>query len=298
MNVRAIIPSEASGPAVALRYLALGFDLVGPGESDVILCTPRTLGAAHSERGSARVACLAHNPGEANAVAPYVDLVVAPSEQLLRDAPSARPAAVVRPPVPVHRYATCPLGYRPCPAEGGFPCTHEGMPSRRDSVLILSLRPDRGAGTFLVLARHNPQVRFLAVRRRQPGQLEAPRLPNLEVMEEPEDVRDAYARARVLLMPSAYESFGRTALEAACSGVPTLAHPHPALRESIGPAASYMALSNPGGWRSHLTGLLFVPSLYERKSGQARSRAWALDDTTPYEQASRALGDLLARAAA
>jgi glycosyltransferase involved in cell wall biosynthesis len=60
------------------------------------------------------------------------------------------------------------------------------------------------------------------------GRQVRPRLANVQVIPPVawDRMREAvYARTRVLLMPSEYESYGRCGVEAAHAGVPTIAHP-------------------------------------------------------------------------
>lgn len=59
-------------------------------------------------------------------------------------------------------------------------------------------------------------------------------LPNLKVIEHQPDLRNTYAQTRILLMPSIYESWGRVATEAMCSGIPVICTNTPGLKENCG----------------------------------------------------------------
>lgn len=59
-------------------------------------------------------------------------------------------------------------------------------------------------------------------------------LPNLKVIEHQPNLRSIYAQTRILLMPSIYESWGRVATEAMCSGIPVICTNTPGLRENVG----------------------------------------------------------------
>src|SRR5690606_41582358 len=107
-------------------------------------------------------------------------------------------------------------------------------------------RAGKGAETFYALAGRCPQTRFLGGKGGYGVQI-LPRgnnaLPNVEIVEHlpPERMRDeVYARTRVLLMPSAYESWGRVGVEAMCSGIPVIAHLTAGLRESLGDAGAFV----------------------------------------------------------
>lgn len=136
------------------------------------------------------------------------------------------PAIVCRPPVNPAEYATTP----------------------GDRVTLINLRPDeragdgtvlgKGAELFWWLAEQMPDVQFLGVKGAYGAQMVRD-LPNVEVLDHvPHDqMRDrVYARTRVLLMPSSYESWGRTAVEAMASGIPTAYHPTAGLLEAVGDA--------------------------------------------------------------
>lgn len=104
-----------------------------------------------------------------------------------------------------------------------------------DCITLVNLNREKGAETFWALAARLPEQRFLAVRGGYGEQLIPAEIPaNVEVIGPVADMREVYARTRVLLMPSSYESFGRCALEAAASGIPTIAHPTPGLRLALG----------------------------------------------------------------
>lgn len=143
---------------------------------------------------------------------------------------------VVRPPVLAENYTTAP----------------------GDRVTLINLCANKGATTFWALAARLPHVPFLAVKGAYGTQI-VQDLPNVQVQEHvPGDqMREAvYGRTRVLLMPSAYESWGRTAVEAMCSGIPVIAHPTPGLIESLGAAGTFVDRDDLDGWQEQVLRLL------------------------------------------
>jgi glycosyltransferase involved in cell wall biosynthesis len=88
---------------------------------------------------------------------------------------------------------------------------------------------------------------------------------------------------RVLLMPSRYESYGRTAIEAAASGIPTIAHPTPGLREALGAAGIYANRDNPDDWVTAIRALTSDPVAYSRRSRQVQKRFAASQVTSAGE---------------
>ena len=178
------------------------------------------------------------------------------------------PMIVVRPPVVAADYATTP----------------------GDRVTLINLRPDetspdgvvlgKGAELFWRLAEMLPDVQFLGVKGAY-GEQMVRDLPNVEVIEHvPHDrMRDeVYARTRVLLVPSSYESWGRVAVEAMSSGIPVVAHPTPGLKESCGRDGIYAHRDRIDQWLSQLDWLL-EPDMWQLMSEAARCRAAELDPT-------------------
>lgn len=145
------------------------------------------------------------------AMAKLCDLAIYNSEWLARDFPVDAPSLVVPPPIWPERYRVQP----------------------GDRITLINLTAPKGARLFYALAEARPDLKFLGVRGAYGRQLEPPALSNLEVIDTCEDVRDVYARTRVLLVPSAYESYGRVAVEAMVSGIPVIATGTPGLHEAI-----------------------------------------------------------------
>lgn len=70
--------------------------------------------------------------------------------------------------------------------------------------------------------------------------------PNVTFERRREDVRNVYARARLVLMPSLWqEAWGRVASEAQCSGIPVLGSNRGGLPEAIGPGGLVLPVDAP-----------------------------------------------------
>lgn len=215
-------------------------------------------------------------------------LVVANSEWMLADIadaldPRSRPL-VVRPPVHAVEYATAP----------------------GDRVTLVNLRRmeygggatmGKGAEVFWALAERMPNTRFLGVTGGYGGQLVRDDLPNAEVLPHlrHDEMRDkVYARTRVLLMPSSYESWGRVGVEAMCSGIPVIAHPTPGLVESLGPAGVFVDRDDVDGWCRALR-TLAMPGPYKAAAGRALARAAELDPAADLDRWCDAVEDVASR---
>ncbi len=167
---------------------------------------------------------------------------------------------VVRPPVRVADYDT---GSR-----------------RGDYVTLINLNPAKGGVIFAQLAALMPDQPFLAVKGAYGEQIE-PRLPNVTVISHAQlPMHNVYLNTSVLVMPSSYESWGRTGVEAMCSGIPVLATGTPGLRESLGTAGVFLKPdADAHAWRSVLELLLTDQAVYAERSAAARQRASELDPT-------------------
>lgn len=163
-------------------------------------------------------------------------------------------------------------------------------PAAREYVTLLNLTGPKGGPLLFRLAELEPGRRFLAVRGAY-GVQEVPRRPprNVDVIPNtPNVVADVYARTRVLLVPSSYESWGRVAIEAAANGIPVIAHPTPGLVESLDTAGLFAQRHRPDEWRRALT-WLDDPANYRRASLDAAERALELDPTDELGELERAL---------
>jgi glycosyltransferase involved in cell wall biosynthesis len=164
---------------------------------------------------------------------------------------------VVRPPVHAKRYVT----------------------KTGQAVTLINCNEDKGGRLLAELAQRMPDQQFLAVQGAYGEQL-LPDLPNVEIIGHvPGDEMAAkvYRRTRVLIMPSRYESWGRTGVEAMASGIPVLAHPTRGLCESLGEAGIFVDRSDTEAWVTALRRLLTDAAEYRLASKRARARSAELD---------------------
>jgi len=115
----------------------------------------------------------------------------------------------------------------------------------KQAVTLINMTEPKGARVFYELARRFPDVPFIGVKggygeQMLPGTASwAEALPNITILPNHHDVREVYAQTKVILMPSGYESFGRVAVEAAASGIPSIVSRTPGLMEALGDAGTY-----------------------------------------------------------
>lgn len=189
--------------------------------------------------------------------APGVKLAAANSQWMADDMriPTV-PMVVVRPVVQPADYATTP----------------------GDRVTLVNLYESKGGAHFWRIAEAMPHVKFLAVKGGYGPQVIPDVIPdNVEVVENTPSMRDdVYARTKLLLMPSDYESWGRVGVEAMASGIPVIAHPTEGLTESLGSAGNFLDRDDIPGWCDTIDKLL-KPRAWGAASKKAKARSAELD---------------------
>lgn len=153
-------------------------------------------------------------------------------------------------------------------------------PAAAEYVTLVNMTLAKGSDVLRKVAKAHRRRAFLGVVGAYGSQDLHRHPPNVTVCQHSADIRgDVYARTRVLLMPSGYESWGRVAIEAAASGIPTIAHPTPGLLEALGPAGIFANRANLREWTKALEAL-DDPATYAKASAAARARAVELEAIT------------------
>lgn len=173
------------------------------------------------------------------------------------------PSMVLNPPVNPSEYAT---------SRG------KSVSDRPKAVTLVNLWEDKGSRVFYELARRNPEIPFIGVKGGY-GEQVIEELPNVTILEHTSDMKKVYSQTKVILMPSRYESFGRVGVEAAASGIPTIAHPTPGLKESLGEAGTFVDRTDLDAWNEALRDIL-KPAKYGKLSKLALARSKALEELT------------------
>lgn len=152
-----------------------------------------------------------------------------------------------------------------------------------DAYTLLSSLVNKGVTVVLDLAQRFPNKRFIIVR--SPAEpthglsdLEerVASLPNVELHPRvaPEDVPFYLKQTRILLVPSRYETYGMSAIEAAGYGIPTVHVDTPHVREGIGDGA---VLVPPLDVKATARGISVIEKRYNIYSEAARQKAEWLD---------------------
>lgn len=151
---------------------------------------------------------------------------------------------------------------------------HEHATTPGDSVTLINLNWHKGVDTFRKLARHFPRVHFLGVTGGHGEQITTGMPPNVEIIPQTFDMkRDVWSRTRILLVPSAYESYGMVSVEACASGIPVIAAPTPGLQEALGHAGIFAQRDQIAQWVAHLRRLIGDANEWQAASDRCRQRS-------------------------
>lgn len=174
-----------------------------------------------------------------------------------------------------------------------------------ESITLISLNERKGGYKLYEIAKAMPSHRFIGVigSYDNPGPLKLQQieiinllmqLPNVEIVPNTPDILATYRRTKILLMPSDYESWGRTATEAMCSGIPVICTPTSGLKENCGDAAVYVgsplvefepgdAQVDTGEVSEWVAAIKKVEKDYEKYSLICKDRATALNPVAELE---------------
>lgn len=173
------------------------------------------------------------------------------------------PGVVLHPPIEPDRYRTS---------------------TSRDYITVVNLTIgtedrlsyNKGAETFYELARSFPDERFLGVKGGYGEQYVPDDLPsNVTIMEHTNNAIDYLSQTKILLVPSRYESYGRSAVEASASGIPSLSTRTPGTLEGVGRYQKTISGFSATTWGAELASLL-EPATYMEASVAAVMGAEAL----------------------
>jgi glycosyltransferase involved in cell wall biosynthesis len=152
--------------------------------------------------------------------------------------------------------------------------------STGDAITLVNLMEAKGAKTFWQLARILPDKNFIAVEGGYGSQvIYKDDLPNVTFIKNTPDINSVYEKTRILLMPSSYESWGRVAIEASCSGIPTIANKTPGLNESLGDAGIFVDHTDIAGYVEAIR-MLDDKNVYQKYSNLATERAKEIHEET------------------
>ena len=106
-------------------------------------------------------------------------------------------------------------------------------------ITLINLNENKGGEIFYQIAKAMPHKKFLGVKGSYDEQI-IKDLPNITYIDKTTDILSVYKKTRILLMPSKYESWGITATEAMCSGIPVVSTDAEGLKENCGKAGIFI----------------------------------------------------------
>ncbi len=116
-------------------------------------------------------------------------------------------------------------------------------PETNEFITMINLNTNKGGRILQKVAKEFPEKKFLAVKGSYDKQI-TDQPSNVTVINNTPDIVPVYEKTRLLLMPSQYESWGMTATEAMCSGIPVICTPTPGLSENCSHAGNYIDARN------------------------------------------------------
>lgn len=142
----------------------------------------------------------------------------------------------------VHKHQPNMIVTPPCDIE------HYKISKPGSHITLVNINDMKGGVTLQFLAKLMPKEKFLGVKGSYGNQvLDQPK--NVKIVDNMGDIRKAYEKTRIIIMPSRYESWGRVAVEAMSCGIPVIAHPTPGLQESLGDAGYFVKFSDVDGYK-------------------------------------------------
>jgi glycosyltransferase involved in cell wall biosynthesis len=149
-------------------------------------------------------------------------------------------------------------------------------PEQNEYITLINLNENKGGRIFLDIARAMPNRKFLGVLGSYEQQI-IPKLPNVTVVPNTTNIKQWYEKTRILLMPSEYESWGRTATEAMCSGIPVISSMAEGLVENCGTAGIFIKDRNDVKSWVEAIAKLDDKKAYAKASRKAKERSRELD---------------------
>lgn len=153
-----------------------------------------------------------------------------------------------------------------------------------ECVTLVNMNVHKGAEILYELARRMPEVKFLGVEGGHGEQVIRHDLHNVQIQPHTSNMKkDVWAKTKILLMPSVYESYGMAGVEALASGIPVLANPTPGLMESQGKHGLFIERDDIDMYEETIRWLLDSPENYRHESRQAMGRSKELDPAPELE---------------
>jgi glycosyltransferase involved in cell wall biosynthesis len=142
-----------------------------------------------------------------------------------------------------------------------------------DAITLINMNEDKGGKIFWELARILKDKKFIGVEGSYGHQvIYKEKLSNVTILKKTLNIKTVYEQSKIIIMPSSHESWGMVAMEAACSGIPTIASTAEGLKESLGPAGIFADLNSIADWIEKIR-MLDDKKTYEKYSVLGKTRS-------------------------
>lgn len=154
--------------------------------------------------------------------------------------------------------------------------------SKAKYVTLVNLNESKGGQILIDLAKRLQKIQFLGVEGGYYDQIKED-VKNIKYVPQTKDIRTVLKETKVLIAPSAYESWGQIVIEAASAGIPVIANPTPGLKASLQDAGIYADRDNLDEWVKQIEALQDKET-YDKASKKALQRAIELDPIPQLEE--------------
>ena len=150
-------------------------------------------------------------------------------------------------------------------------------------ITLVNHNLNKGGNVLIRLAKMMPDRQFMAVAGSYDTQVMDRTLPNVKYVKQTQDMKSVYKNSRIVIMPSAYESWGLVFNEAGASGIPVIMHPTDGLKENAGDSGIYCDRVEEEEWVEAIK-KLDDKKYYKEVSDKVRARTRELDPYKYLEQ--------------
>lgn len=140
------------------------------------------------------------------------------------------------------------------------------------SITLVNCNENKGGELFIQIAERLPQYNFIGIKGGYGIQIEK-QLPNLTYLNNGCDMNEVYANTRILLVPSAFESFSQCAIEAMSCGIPVIANPTPGIKENLSTAGIFISRDDIENYVSKIISLMGNEAEWQAQSDIVYDRA-------------------------
>lgn len=179
--------------------------------------------------------------------------------------------------------------YPPCDPDYYNVCEN---PIRNPYISMISINENKGGYILYQVAKAMPYAKFIGVvGSYDDGGLQAEIInrlrnecSNVEIVPNSPDILSVYRKTRILLMPSRYESWGRTATEAMANGIPVISTATKGLQENC--AGAGLFIPDRGPCKANETGRIVDHDGFTYDITPILQHIKALDDDDYYNAVS------------